>query len=396
MSHTAQPGREAYLDHAAFSPVHSDVLSAILPYYEEGYGNPSSLHARGRNAKRAMEKARERCALALSVEKEEIIFTSGGTEANNLAILGIARANRFRGNHIVVSAIEHPSVLEAARQLEKEGFAVSYAPVFPNGTCDVDACMKLVTNATILVSLMYVNNEIGTIQPVERLALRLRTLPNPPLLHTDACQAGNVLSLSPHDLGVDLMTINSSKLGGPSGIGCLYKKEGVAIEPLVRGGEQEKGLRAGTENVPLLIGFSLALAKAQRSYKEENVRLEGLRNYFMHELRERVPDIHIHGDDDTQSPAIVHVTVSRIEGEAILLMLDDRGIYASTGSACASMQLAPSHVLRAIGHDLDSIHGSLRFSFGRGTTKEDLDYVLENFPTIAERLCSMTAIKKTS
>lgn len=368
----------------------------MQPYYEASYGNPSSLHLPGRRAKKELEVARERIASTLLVEKEEIIFTSGGTESNNLAIIGIARANRSKGNHVIVSAIEHPSVLQAAKRLEEEGFDVSFAPVLANGTLDIDACMGLVTRKTVLVSVMYVNNETGTIQPVGELSKRLADLPENvrPFLHTDACQAGNVLPLSPCALGVDLMTVNSTKLSGPAGIGLLYRKRGINLEPMLVGGEQEGRSRAGTESVPLAVGFSLALSKAQRNCNEERVRLEGLRSYFVNGLRNRIPSIQIQGDERAQSPAIVHVTVPRIEGEAMLLLLDHCGIHASTGSACASLQLSASHVLTAMGHDVNTIHGSLRFSFGRKTAKEDLDRVLECLPLVTERLCSMTAIKE--
>lgn len=395
MSHTALHDREVYADFAAFSPIDADVLSAMLPYYGEEYGNPSSLHLSGRRARKEFETARGRIASVLSVKKEEIILTSGGTEANNLSICGVARANRGRGDHVIVSAIEHPSVIEAAKRLKEEGWKVDFAPVRESGVLDLDACMALITERTVLVSVMYVNNEIGTIQPIKELSLRLSALGNArPLLHTDACQAGNVLSLSPSCLGVDLMTINSTKLSGPSGVGLLYKKEGVRIAPLSLGGEQEGGLRAGTESLPLLVGFSLALSKAQKKYEEESVRLRGLRNYFINGLKNRIPHIRIHGEGENQSPSIVHVTVPRVEGEAMLLLLDHHGIRASTGSACASLRLSASHVLTAIGHNLDSVHGSLRFSFGKMTTKEDVEYVLEHFPIITDYLCSMTAIEE--
>lgn len=398
MSPNVSSGKEVYVDYASFSPVDEDVLLAMLPYYGASYGNPSSLHLYGRRAKKELDIARNRIAAVLSTKKEEIIFTSSGTEANNVALLGVAHAYKSRGNHIIVSSIEHPSILEAAKQLQAEGFEISFAPVLKNGMLDVDTCMSLVTEKTILVSVMYVNNEIGTIQPIKELSKRLQSLPelSRPLFHTDACQAGNTLSLSPVLLSVDLMTINSTKIGGPSGVALLYKKEGVKVSPLLFGGEQEGGLRAGTENIPLAIGFSLALARVQRYYKGEAARLRELREYFIEGLRKRIPSLHIHGDEATQSPSIVHVTIPRIEGEAMLLLLDSKGIYASTGSACASLRIAPSHVLLAIGHDLDSIHGSIRFSFGRGTTKEELDYVLESFPVVTERLLSMTALKETT
>ncbi len=396
MSHIAQSDRNVYADYAAFSPIDKDVLVAMLPYYESAYGNPSSLHLCGRRARKELELARTRIAVLLGVKNEEIVFTSGGTESNNLALLGVARANANKGKHIIISAIEHQSIVEAAHQLERDGWKVDTCPVLPDGVLDIEACMRLISEETVLISVMYVNNEIGTIQPIRELARRLQELPKSsrPLFHTDACQAGNVLSLSPTVLGVDLMTINSTKLSGPSGVGLLYRKSGILLEPIIAGGEQERGVRAGTESLPLVVGFSLALSKAQRKHEEEAVRLRGLRNYFINGLKNRIPSVHVHGNEETQSPSIVHVTIPRIEGEAILLLLDSYGIYASTGSACASLRITASHVLTAIGHDPESIHGSIRFSFGKETTKDDIDYILGHLPLVTERLCSMTAIKE--
>lgn len=392
MSTTARSGRYVYADYASFSPLDESVLSAMVPYYGEEFTNPSSLHERGRKAAHAIGEARGRIARVLSVVPEEIMFTGSGTEANNLAIMGVARAHRKKGNHVIISAIEHPSVLEAARSLEREGFRVSLIPVQRSGVIDINACMSYITDATILVSVMYVNNEIGTIQPIEELSSRISALQSRPLLHTDACQAATLFPLRDLVSHVDMMTLNSTKVSGPSGVGMLFMRTGIVVQPLQVGGEQERGMRAGTENVPGIVGFSLALAKAQSVQESESIRLLGLRHYFCNGLKNRIPSVHIHGDEATQSPSIVHVTVPRIEGEAMLLLLDSRGIYASTGSACASLRLAASHVLTAIGQDPDTIHGSLRFSFGRSTTKEDIDYILEAFPVVAERLCSMTAL----
>lgn len=392
MSNTARSDRYVYADYASFSPIDGDILSAMLPYYGEEFGNPSSLHKRGRNATKALRESRERIAHVLSVAPQEIVFTGSGTEANNCAILGAARANRHKGDHVIISLIEHPSVMEAANLLEKEGFEVSRVPVQKNGVIDVEACLSFVTDSTILVSVMYVNNEIGTIQPIRELARKLKMLSRRPLLHTDACQAANLLPLGDIASLVDMMTLNSTKVSGPSGVGMLYVRTGVMVQPLALGGDQERGVRAGTENVPGIVGFSLALAKAQSMRETESVRLLGLRRYFCNGLKNRIPSVHIHGDEATQVSSIVHVTVPRIEGEAMLLLLDSRGIYASTGSACASLHITASHVLTAIGQDPDTIHGSLRFSFGRSTTKEDIDYILEAFPVVTERLYSMTAL----
>jgi cysteine desulfurase len=395
MSKIAQSDKHVYADYAAFSPVDQEVLSAMIPYYQGTFGNPSSLHALGRHAAHALRQARERVASTLAAHAEGVIFTGSGTEANALAIEGIARAYKSRGMHIVVSAIEHPSILEAAQAMEKEGFRVSLAPVRPDGTLDLDACMSLITEETILVSVMYVNNEIGTVQPLEELRRRMDGLDRRvrPLLHTDACQAANLFSLPGIVRHADLVTLNSTKVSGPAGVGLLYRKQSVKLDPVLRGGGQEWGARAGTENLPAIVGFSLALAKAQASHESEYERLSLLRMRFMDGLRMKIPGIVIHGESGPQSPSIVHATVPSIEGEAMLLLLDAKGICASTGSACASMKLRASHVLTAVGHDPDIIHGSLRFSFGTGTSAEDIDLILRAFPVVTERLCSMTAHK---
>ncbi len=396
MSHTAQLDKHIYMDYASFSPIDKELLTSMEKYYGSNYGNPSSLHLCGRNAKQELYKAKEVMASVLSTAPEEIFFTSSGTEANLMAIAGIARSYQQKGNHIIVSAIEHASILETAKKLQREGFSVSIAPVKKNGVLDIDACISLITPNTILLSCMYVNNEIGTIQPIEELCRRVRAIQKEgfPLLHTDACQAGNILPLSVKQLGADLMTLNSTKVSGPAGVGLLYKRKDILIDPLIVGGEQEYGVRAGTEAVPLCIAFSLALKKAQERKNEEYSRLLALRQYFIAGLLKEIPDIHIHGDMATQSPAIIHVTVPYIEGESMLLLLDSWGVYVSTGSACASYKIAPSHVLVAIGQNEEIIHGSIRFSMGRETTQEDIDYVLVVFPEVVTRLRSLSALKK--
>jgi len=386
--------KEIYLDYAALAPLDKEVLQKILPYYDARYGNPSSLHTNGRNAKQVLEEARGRIARVISALPEEIIFTSSGTEADNLALIGAARGNREKGKHILISAIEHKAVLEAAKFLEKEGFEVGIIPVDRYGMIDIKRSLSLIKKETILISVMYVNNEIGTIEPVRELSSALKKLnfSNRPLFHIDACQATNLLPLDVSELGIDLMTINSSKIYGPLGVACLYKKSGIKLEPITVGGEQEKNLRAGTENIPLIVGFALALEKADKLREAEHKRFKNLEKYFTKKLREKIPEILFNGHPENKIPSTVHVSVPLIEGESAVLMLDKYGIRVSTGSACSAFDLRPSHVLLAIGQDPDLVHGSIRFSMGRSTTKGQLDVVLKIFPEIVKKLKNISAL----
>lgn len=385
--------KSIYLDHAATTPIDTDVLMYMQAFWNECYGNPSSLHERGRRAMQAIQEARERVALCLGAYPDEIVFTGSGTESDNLAVLGVVRAQARYHNHVIVSAIEHKAILEAVSVLHKEGVALSVAPVNNDGLIDVQQVCSLVRDETSLVSIMLANNEIGTIEPISELVsslLNQKRQTGFPLVHTDACQAAGHISINTNVLGVDLMTLNGSKIYGPKGIGALYKKRSVRIVPVIVGGGQENGIRAGTESVPLIMGFVYALEKAERLRKDEHKRLSNLRKYFVDGLRRCIPDIRINGHTQTVLPHIVHVTVPGVEGESMVLMLDERGVAVATGSACSANDLRPSHVLIAIGHHDDLIHGSIRFSFGRDTTQGDLAYVLRVFPSIVEQL------KKTS
>ncbi len=390
--------KTVYLDYAAATPIDPEVLQTMLPYWDKRYGNASSMHESGRRAKGAIDGARVAVAEVLHCEPQEIIFTGSGTESDNAALLGAARAARAHGNHVIISAIEHKAVMESAEQLKKEGFEVSVLPVDARGTIDVDACIKLVTEKTVLVSAMYANNEIGTIEPVQKLsdALRKHRAGSPfPLLHTDACQAAGFLTLNVAQLGVDLMTLNGSKIYGPRGIGALYKKKGVALVPLIVGGEQEQHLRAGTESVPLIIGFAAALTKAERLRAQESARLSALRDFFINRLLTKIPQAMLNGHPTERLPNNIHVSIPYIEGESILLMLDKHRIEASTGSACSAYDLQPSHVLLALGQNAELAHGSIRFTLGRNTTQEELEYVLSIFPGIVERLTRLSALTAT-
>lgn len=390
-----------YLDYAATTPMDPRVLDFMLPYFSSRFGNASSMYGSGRRAARAIADAKAVVARVLSCNSEEIIFTGSGTESDNFALLGVARANRAHGKHIIISAIEHKAVLEPAKQLEHEGFEVSVAPVLKSGLLDLVAFERLLRDDTLLVSVMYANNEIGTVEPIAEIAALIKEHRMParglaakqfPLLHTDACQAAGFLSLNVRELGVDLMTLNSSKIYGPKGVGLLYKKSGVRIEPLIVGGEQEGGLRAGTESVPLIVGCTEALRLAEKERKEESARLTEMRDYFIERLRTKIPEASLNGHPTIRLPNNAHLSFPHIEGESILLMLDRVGVEASTGSACSARDLRPSHVLLALGQDAELAHGSIRFSLGRYTTREELDYTLSVLPGIVRRLNSLSAL----
>lgn len=390
--------RPIYLDNAATTPTAPDVLEAMLPYFRENYGNPSSMYKSGRDASRAMREARTAVADILSAEASEILFTGSGTESDNLSVLGIARANRAHGNHILVSSIEHKAVLEPARQLEKEGFVVEQIPVDRYGMVSVQDILSRVTDQTILVSVMYANNEIGTVQPITEIANALSSRRRNglfPIFHTDACQAAQYLPLHVDELGVDLMTLNGSKIYGPKGIGLLYKKKHIPISPVIFGGGQEAGLRSGTENLPAIMGFAYALERAEGKKKEESARLIQLRDYFIAKLKEQIPNAVVNGHPTLRLPNNIHISIPRIEGESIVLMLDSEGIQASTGSACSANDLQVSHVLHAIRQDPTLMHGSLRFSLGETTTQGDCDRVVSVLSAITARLGSMSPVPAT-
>lgn len=381
--------KTVYLDHAATTPLRREVVNAMYPHLVETYGNPSSLHERGRRARAVLEAARGQVAILLGVHPGEVVFTGSGTEANNLAVVGAARAARGEGRHVLISQIEHPSILAAGERLREDGFAVEYVPVDGEGFVDASALLRMVQSDTTLVSVMYANNEIGVVEPIREIAAGLRERfggERGPLFHTDACQASGQLPLSPSHLGVDLMTINGSKVYGPKGIGALYVRAGVRIEPQVVGGHQELGRRAGTENVALAVGFAAALDIALRSETTMRGRLTALRDHLIRRIEERVPGAVLNGPRDRRLPNNVHFSIPHIEGESLLLLLDRDGISASTGSACSSHNLAPSHVLRAIGQEDELIHGSIRLTLGEENTEDDIEYAADALARSVERL----------
>jgi len=384
-----------YLDHAATTPLSPLVYKAMLSIEASIYGNPSSMHREGRRAFDILEQSRLDIATTIGAKPKEIIFTGSGTESDNLAIIGIAHAYKKYGRHIIVSAIEHKAVLASAHKLEKEGFTVTYLPVSKDGLIKVVDCVAAVRPDTILISIMHANNEIGTVEPITGLTAAIKKLrgeKTTPLFHTDACQGVGMLPVDVSKLGVDLMTINSSKIYGPKGIGLLYVKSGIYPEPLIVGGDQESGKRAGTENITLAHGFALALQNAVTSREANVSKLIALRDYFIKELISVCPDIIINGHRKKRLPNNIHISVPYIEGESLVLMLDKFGVCCSTGSACSAIDLTPSHVLRAIGIKDELIHGSLRFSLGNSTTKEEIDYTVVSIKKCINTLSRITAL----
>jgi len=381
--------RKVYLDNAATTRLHEDVFAAMKPYLLEHYGNPSSVHSFGRQARKAVEDAREQVAAALGAEAKEIIFTSGATEANNLAIRGIARAQKKQGNHIITSAVEHHAVLDTCKALEKEGFTVTVVPVDEYGMVDPAAVEAAITDQTILVSIMLANNEVGTINPIAEIGEICRK--HGVTFHTDAVQAIGNIPVDVNALNVDLLSLSGHKFYGPKGIGALYIRKGTKLDVFHFGGVQERKLRPGTENVPGIVGLGKAIELATTDLEAKAAKLRALRDKLIKGLLS-IADTRLNGHPEKRLPGNVNVSIQYIEGESLLLSLDLKGIAASSGSACTSGSLDPSHVLMAMGLDHQTAHGSLRLTLGRDNTEEDVDYVLEVLPGIVERLRSMSSV----
>jgi cysteine desulfurase len=385
-----------YLDYASTTYLDRKVFRAMKPYLEGGiFANPSSIHEAGRKAKYALYQARKKIAQILNCQPAEIIFTGSGTESCNLAILGIAENFSEKRGHIITSQIEHHAVLRPCQKLEKEGFKVTYLPPDREGIVKVSDLEKAIQPDTFLISIMYANNEIGTIQPIAEIGklLKSKDLKSKIYFHTDACQAAGFLNLNVEKLGVDLLSLNGSKIYGPKGVGLLFLKQGTPIKPLILGGDQEEGKRAGTENLAGISGFSKALELAQQNKKRESERLKKLRDYLISEIEKKIPKVVLNGDREKRLPNNVNISILDIEGEAVLLWLDKYGIYASTGSACDSQSLEPSHVILSLGRPYEYAHGSLRFSLGKLTTKKDIDYLLKVLPKIVKKLRNISPVK---
>jgi cysteine desulfurase len=382
--------RKIYLDHNATTPVHPEVLEVMLPYLKEKFGNPSSIHGFGREAKVALEEAREKVAGLLGVSSNEIFFTSGGTESDNLAVKGTAFANRKKGFHIITSKIEHHAILESCKFLEKEGFEVTYLPVNSQGLVDPDDLKKTIRDETTLVSIMYANNEVGTIQPIEELS----KISNEKGIHfhTDAVQALGKIPVNLQKSNVDMLSISSHKIYGPKGVGAIFIRKGVRITPWSHGGHHERSRRAGTENIPGIVGFAKALELVVKELEGQNKHLRSLTEAFYKKLVDTIPDVILNGDLERRIPNTLNLSFKGVEGESIILSLDLKGVAVASGSACTSGTLEPSHVLSAMGIDPAIAQGAIRFSFGRDNTMEDVEYVASLLPEIVERLRSMSPL----
>ncbi len=375
---------KVYLDNNATTRVDEKVLEAMLPYFGEVYGNPSSMHGFGQESNKAMEEARKTIADILGVEASELVFTASGTESDNMAIRGVARAYKRRGNHIITSCIEHPAVRNTCKDLEKEGYEVTYLSVDENGLVDLEELKAAIKRETILITVMHANNEIGTIQPIEEIAKIANE--KKIVFHTDAVQSAGKLKLKPKEMGIDLLTISGHKFYGPKGMGLLYIKQGTRLGKVITGGGQERKRRPGTSDVPGIVGMATALKAAVAHQEEECKRLAELRDYFEEELLKKVPEIVINAKGAPRLPGTSSVTFKYLEGESILLSLNYKGIAVSSGSACSSDELQASHVLLGIGIPVEFAHGTIRFSLGKYNTKEEIDYVLAELPPIIERL----------
>lgn len=390
--------RNVYLDHAATTPIDLRVCEVMLPYLDHKYGNPASFHSIGKDVKDDVDDARGRIAKLLNVRADEILFTSGGTESDNLAVLGYARANQKFGKHLITTTIEHHAVLEAMIHLEKkEGFEVTYLKPDRDGLVTVEQVVSALREDTILVSIMYANNEIGTIEPIAEIGnaiqkYRQEYKREPLVFHTDACQATGYLDLDVAKLHVDMLTLNGSKMYGPKGVGLLYLKRGIKLQPLQFGGSQERAIRPGTENIAGIIGMAKALELAQDDRANETQRLLPLRDKLIDGILNTIPKTRLNGHREHRLPNNVNISIMDLEGEALILYLDAAGIYVSTGSACTSVSLDPSHVILALGMPYEVAHGSIRFSLGHATTSEDIDYVLETLPPLVEKLRALSPV----
>jgi len=383
--------RLIYMDHGATTPLREEALDAMLPFLKDEYGNPSSIHAQGRKVRQAIEEAREKTAQVLGVEPLEIFFTSGATESNNIALRGAAISRKDRG-HIITSSVEHHAVLDVCRDLEKEGHRVTCLPVSNEGLIDPLAFEEAITPDTFIISVMAANNEIGTLQPIREIgeiALKHKIL-----FHTDAVQVIGQMPLDLKTLNIDLLSLSAHKFNGPKGVGALYKRKNVVIKPLYHGGSQERKLRPGTENVPGIIGLGRAIELAAAEMPAKMKHLTFLRDKMIEGLLQ-IKDVILNGHPVLRLPGNVNVSFKYIEGESVLLSLDLAGVAASSGSACTSGSLEPSHVLSAIGLDHHSAYGSVRFSLGRGNSEEDINYALKVLPPIVERLRQISPMNKT-
>ncbi len=379
-----------YLDNAATTRVRPEVAAEVLPIMTEVFGNASSVHAFGREGKKALEKARVQVANAIGAKKEEIYFTAGGSEADNWALKGVAAQLKDKGNHIITTEIEHHAILHTCKALEKEGYKVTYLPVDEYGLVTAEQVEAAITPETILVSIMFANNEIGTVEPIAEIGAVCKA--HKVLFHTDAVQAIGHVPVDVKAMNIDLLSMSGHKFYAPKGVGALYVRTGVRLKNLIEGGAQERSKRAGTENLPAIVGMGKAIELICEEMEEENARITAMRDRLIAGILEKIPDARLNGHPEKRLPGNVNVSIRFIEGEALLLSLDMAGIAGSSGSACTSGSLDPSHVLLAIGLPHEIAHGSLRLTLGRDNTEKDVDYVLEQLPKIVERLRAMSPL----
>jgi len=378
-----------FFDYAATTPLDSRVFSAMLPYFKKEFGNPSNLYKLGRQASYAVAEGTKTIAKIIGCRPDEFVYTGSATEADNLAILGTARANKNKGSKIITSQIEHKGILAVCEVLGKEGFDIVKLPVRKNGLVDLDELKKELDDETILVSITYADSETGTVQPISEISKIIKNFRGEagfPYFHTDASQAAGYLDIDVNKLGADMMTLSAHKLYGPKGIGGLYVRRGIKIEPIIYGGGQQGSLRSGTENVPGIVGFAKALELNEKNKNQNFKKIKKLRDILEKGIFKSIPKVVLNGHKDLRMPNFLNISILDVEGEALLLYLDELGIMVSTGSACNSLSLEPSYILSALGNSYEYIHGSLRFTLGHKNTKADVKYVLKHLPLVVKRL----------
>lgn len=384
--------KNVYMDYSATTPVKKEVLDAMLPYFSEHFGNPSSLYSIAQESKEALERARGQVASLIGAKANEVFFTAGGSEADNWALEGVADALKDKGNHIITTKIEHHAILHTAEYLEKHGIDVTYLDVDAEGRVNPEDVEKAITDKTVLISIMMVNNEVGTIEPIKEIAEIAHN--HGILLHTDAVQALGNVPIDVDNMGIDLMSMSGHKIYGPKGVGALYIRKGTKISNFIHGGAQEMKKRAGTENLAGIVGFGKAAELAKENLESHINRVSELRDYFISEVTSKIPDTIVNGSMEHRHPGNANISFEYIEGESMLILLDMNGISVSTGSACSSKSLTPSHVLSAMGIPVERIHGTLRFTIGDPTTKEDIDYVIEKLVEIVQKLRELSPVSR--
>lgn len=382
--------RNIYMDNSATTPVKKEVLDSMIPYFTEVYGNPSSIYKEGRQAKKALDESREKVAKILGANSKEIYFTSGGSESDNWAIKGVALANKNKGNHIITTKVEHHAVLHTCEYLERNGFEVTYLDVDEYGMIDLDDLKNTIRDNTILISIIYANNEVGTIQPIAEIGKIAKE--NNIFFHTDAVQAIGNIEIDVDELGIDLLSLSAHKFYGPKGVGALYIRKNVKLHPYIHGGAQERNRRAGTESIANIVGLTKALEIAYENLESHNEKMISLRDELIKKIMDNISHVKLNGHPEKRLPGNINVSLKFIEGEALLLSLDMVGIAASSGSACTSGSLDPSHVLLAMGLPHEIAHGSLRLSLGDFNKEDEIDYVVENLKIIVDRLRAMSPL----